>query len=82
LYDVDEEEKEHTLGHHSEKLAIGFGLISTDPGSTLRIVKNLQTDCHSATKLISKIFKREIVVRDRVRFHHFKDGVCSCNNFW
>ena len=84
LYDIDEEEKEHALGHHSEKLAIGFGLISTAPGTTLRIVKNLRvcTDCHIATKLISKICKREIVVRDRVRFHHFKDGVCSCNDFW
>ncbi|ONK63325.1 uncharacterized protein A4U43_C07F13840 [Asparagus officinalis] len=84
LYDIDEEEKEHALGHHSEKLAIGFGLISTAPGTTLRIFKNLRvcTDCHSATKLISKICKREIIVRDRVRFHHFKDGVCSCNDFW
>lgn len=84
LYDIDEEEKEHALGHHSEKLAIGLGLISTAPGTTLRIVKNLRVcaDCHSATKLISKVCKREIVVRDRVRFHHFKDGVCSCNDFW
>ncbi|XP_010921855.1 pentatricopeptide repeat-containing protein At5g66520 [Elaeis guineensis] len=84
LYDIDEEEKERALGHHSEKLAISFGLISTSPGTTLRIVKNLRfcSDCHNATKLISKICNREIVVRDRVRFHHFKDGICSCNDFW
>ncbi|MQL73824.1 hypothetical protein Taro_006141 [Colocasia esculenta] len=49
LYDIDEEEKEEALGHHSEKLAIGFGLISTEPGTPLRIVKNLRfcNDCHT-----------------------------------
>ncbi|MQL86328.1 hypothetical protein Taro_018846 [Colocasia esculenta] len=26
--------------------------------------------------------RREIVVRDRNRFHHFKDGSCSCNDYW
>ncbi|XP_008465017.1 pentatricopeptide repeat-containing protein At1g08070, chloroplastic [Cucumis melo] len=31
LYDMDEEWKEGTLSHHSEKLAIAFGLISTKP---------------------------------------------------
>ncbi|XP_072997908.1 pentatricopeptide repeat-containing protein At5g48910-like [Typha latifolia] len=84
LYDIDEEEKEQALGHHSEKLAISFGLISTPPGSTLRVVKNLRfcADCHNVAKLISKIYNREIVVRDRVRFHHFKQGSCSCNEFW
>ncbi|XP_038696151.1 pentatricopeptide repeat-containing protein At1g08070, chloroplastic [Tripterygium wilfordii] len=84
LYDMDEEWKEGALSHHSEKLAIAFGLISTKPGTTIRIVKNLRVcgNCHSATKLISKIFNREIIARDRNRFHHFKDGSCSCNDYW
>ncbi|KAK6146159.1 hypothetical protein DH2020_020028 [Rehmannia glutinosa] len=75
-YDVDEEWKEGVLCEHSEKLAIAYGLISTKPGTTLRIVKNLRVcgNCHSATKLISKIFDREIIARDRSRFHHFKDA--------
>ncbi|KAL0323489.1 UNVERIFIED_CONTAM: Pentatricopeptide repeat-containing protein, chloroplastic [Sesamum angustifolium] len=83
-YDVDEEWKEGVLCQHSEKLAIAFGLISTKPGTTLRIVKNLRVcgNCHSATKIISKIFKREIIARDRSRFHHFKDGNCSCMDYW
>ncbi|KAL2244128.1 pentatricopeptide repeat-containing protein At1g08070, chloroplastic isoform X1 [Sesamum indicum] len=83
-YDVDEEWKEGVLCQHSEKLAIAFGLISTQPGTTLRIVKNLRVcgNCHSATKIISKIFKREIIARDRSRFHHFKDGHCSCMDYW
>ncbi|KHN15114.1 Pentatricopeptide repeat-containing protein [Glycine soja] len=84
LYDMDEEWKEGALNQHSEKLAIAFGLISTKPGTTIRIVKNLRVcpNCHSATKLISKIFNREIIARDRNRFHHFKDGFCSCNDCW
>ncbi|XXG83339.1 hypothetical protein AAC387_Pa10g1117 [Persea americana] len=84
FYDIDEEEKEQALGHHSEKLAIGFGLISTAAATTIRIVKNLRVcnDCHTVTKLISKLCNREIVVRDRVRFHHFKDGECSCKDYW
>ncbi|XP_011626248.1 pentatricopeptide repeat-containing protein At1g08070, chloroplastic [Amborella trichopoda] len=82
--DADEEEKEVSVSHHSEKLAIAFGLIRTPPGTTIRISKNLRvcTDCHTATKIISKVFDREIVVRDRNRFHHFRGGSCSCNDFW
>ncbi|KAF3782313.1 Pentatricopeptide repeat-containing protein [Nymphaea thermarum] len=84
LLNIDEEEKEIALANHSEKLAIAFGLISTTSDTPIRIVKNLRVcdDCHSATKLISKIYGRVIVVRDRNRFHHFKDGSCSCGDFW
>nr|XP_023916380.1 pentatricopeptide repeat-containing protein At1g08070, chloroplastic [Quercus suber] len=84
LRDIDEEWKEGALSQHSEKLAIAFGLISTKPGATIRIVKNLRVcgNCHSATKLISKIFNREIIARDKNRFHHFKDGFCSCRDYW
>eukprot|EP01018_Ginkgo_biloba_P002677 Gb_01638 [translate_table: standard] len=83
-HDVQEEQKEYILCHHSEKLAIAFGLITMSPGTPIRIVKNLRAcgDCHSATKFISKIVAREIVVRDANRFHHFKDGQCSCGDYW
>ncbi|XP_058072603.1 pentatricopeptide repeat-containing protein At3g62890-like [Magnolia sinica] len=82
--DIDEEEKETSLYRHSEKLAIAFGLISTSPSMPIRIMKNLRIcgDCHSAAKIISRAFEREIVVRDRHRFHHFKQGVCSCTDYW
>ncbi|KAJ6397316.1 hypothetical protein OIU77_018346 [Salix suchowensis] len=81
--DIDEEEKETTLFRHSEKLAIAFGLIAIDPPTPIRIVKNLRicNDCHTAAKLISKAFNREIVVRDRHLFHHFKQGSCSCMDY-
>ena len=84
LFDIDEEEKETAVWQHSEKLAIGFGLINTSPGTTIRIVKNLRVceDCHSATKLISQVYNREIIVRDRIRYHHFRNGACSCKDFW
>lgn len=84
VHNVDEEEKEDALSFHSERLAIAFGLISTSEGTTIHVVKNLRVcyDCHDATKIISKIVNREIVVRDRNRFHHFKDGRCSCNDYW
>lgn len=82
--DVDEEEKEQALLAHSEKLAIAFGLISIAPNLPIHIMKNLRVceDCHSAIKLISKFWNREIIVRDRSRFHHFREGICSCNDFW
>ncbi|KAK8923558.1 Pentatricopeptide repeat-containing protein [Platanthera zijinensis] len=82
--DAEEDEKEMSVSHHSEKLAIAFGLLGSIPGAAIRVSKNLRVcrDCHQATKLISKVYEREIVVRDRSRFHHFKDGFCSCNDYW
>ncbi|XP_057826485.2 pentatricopeptide repeat-containing protein At1g09410, mitochondrial-like [Cryptomeria japonica] len=84
LNDVVEEEKELFLCHHSEKLAIAFGLLNTAPGTTIRVVKNLRVciECHTATKFISKIVERKIVVRDSNRFHHFTQGECSCGDYW
>ncbi|OIT32789.1 PREDICTED: pentatricopeptide repeat-containing protein At5g66520-like [Nicotiana attenuata] len=84
LLDMEENEKEKYLYRHSEKLALVFGLMNTKPGETIRIMKNLRVceDCHAAFKVISEIVKREIVVRDRNRFHCFKDGLCSCKDYW
>ena len=84
LHDVEEEDKECHLAVHSEKLAIVFAILSTEPGTPIRITKNLRVcgDCHIAAKLISKIVQREIIVRDTNRFHHFKNGVCSCGDYW
>ncbi|XP_011626696.1 pentatricopeptide repeat-containing protein At3g62890-like [Amborella trichopoda] len=84
LYDIDEEEKEHAVGLHSEKLAIAFGLLSLSPMIPIRIVKNLRMcgDCHVFIKLISEAYNHEIIVRDRRRFHHFKQGSCSCQDYW
>lgn len=77
-------EKEIRLGHHSEKLAVAFGLISTKDGEPILVVKNLRIcgDCHNAIKFISAIAGREITVRDAHRFHCFKEGQCSCGDYW
>lgn len=77
---LDESREDFNCGH-SEKLAIAFGLISTPEGTTIRVGKNLRvcTDCHHAANFISKVELREIIVADSYRVHHFKDGLCCCN---
>lgn len=82
--DLGEEDKETALYRHSEKLAIAYALISSGPGVTIRIVKNLRmcVDCHHMAKLVSQAYNRELIVKDKTRFHHFRHGSCSCNNFW
>lgn len=84
LHDVDEEYKKTLLFSHSERLAIAFGITSTPEGTTICVTKNIRVcvDCHTAIKFMSKIVGREIVVRDNARFHHFKDGKCSCGDYW
>ncbi|KAK9153525.1 hypothetical protein Sjap_001005 [Stephania japonica] len=85
LQDIEEENvKEQALYSHSEKIAIAFGLIKTTPSTPLRIMKNLRVcgDCHTVAKLISKLYDREIILRDRYRFHYLKEGQCSCMDYW
>ncbi|XP_078433998.1 tetratricopeptide repeat (TPR)-like superfamily protein [Wolffia australiana] len=84
FHDIDQEEKESVLGVHSEKLAVGFGMIKTPPGTVIRVIKNLRIcgDCHTVLKLVSGIEGRELVVRDSSRFHHFSNGQCSCGDYW
>ncbi|XP_022718716.1 putative pentatricopeptide repeat-containing protein At3g23330 [Durio zibethinus] len=84
FHDVEEEQKKYLLFSHSERLALAFGIISSPAGTTIRITKNIRVcvDCHTAIKFMSKIVQREIIVRDNSRFHHFKDGECSCRDYW
>lgn len=85
LMDMDDkEDKGNTLSYHSERLALAFGILNTPRHMPIRIVKNLRVcrDCHVYAKLVSKLYQREIIMRDRHRFHLFRGGVCSCNDFW
>ncbi|EOA23709.1 hypothetical protein CARUB_v10016917mg [Capsella rubella] len=84
FHDVEMEEKESSLSHHSEKLAIAFGLIIGRAGHPIRVMKNLRTcdDCHVFSKFVSRLTSTEIIMRDKNRFHHFRNGVCSCGEFW
>ncbi|KAK1424823.1 hypothetical protein QVD17_20161 [Tagetes erecta] len=80
LADKNDMEKESAVCGHSEMLAVGFGLLTLPPGRTIRVTKNVKVcgDCHEMAKFISKNVGRQIVLRDCNRFHHFKDGFCSC----
>ncbi|KAL0422685.1 UNVERIFIED_CONTAM: Pentatricopeptide repeat-containing protein, chloroplastic [Sesamum latifolium] len=82
--DVSDDVKKEILFHHSEKLAIAFGLMRTNPGTVIRINKNLRicNDCHTASKFISKVYARVLAIKDANRFHVFQDGICSCRDWW
>ncbi|XP_030478807.2 pentatricopeptide repeat-containing protein At1g25360-like [Cannabis sativa] len=85
LHDTEcEEHKEYALSTHSEKLAVAFGLLNIPQGATVRVFKNLRIcgDCHNFFKFLSRVVERELVVRDGKRFHHFRNGECSCGNYW
>ncbi|KAL0358016.1 UNVERIFIED_CONTAM: Pentatricopeptide repeat-containing protein, chloroplastic/mitochondrial [Sesamum calycinum] len=84
LIDEADDGKERSLRLHSERLAIAFGLLNSTPDAPIRVFKNLRVcrDCHNFTKLISQVFNVEIIMRDRLRFHCFKNGSCSCMDFW
>ncbi|KAF3631709.1 Pentatricopeptide repeat-containing protein [Capsicum annuum] len=84
LHDVDQETKEDALMAHSERLAFAQGLMNSSARSPIRIIKNLRVcgDCHNALKIASRLVGREIIMRDAKRFHHLKDGLCSCRDYW
>ncbi|XP_059646333.1 putative pentatricopeptide repeat-containing protein At3g13770, mitochondrial [Cornus florida] len=84
LHDVDEEQKEKILLGHSEKLALAFGLIGTPEGKPVLVMKNLRicVDCHNFAKFVSKVYSREVSLRDKNRFHHIAGGICSCGDYW
>ena len=84
LHNEEEEIRAASLKYHSERLAIAYALITTPEGTPIVVMKNLRacTDCHTAIKFISMIVDREITVRDSSRFHHFREGFCSCGDYW
>ncbi|KAI4341965.1 hypothetical protein MLD38_026632 [Melastoma candidum] len=84
LHDIEEEEKEDSVMRHSEKLAVAFGIARLHRGSNVRVVKNLRIcrDCHTFMKMVSRVYAMEVVVRDRSRFHTFRQGSCSCRDYW
>lgn len=84
LQEVEEHQKKHFLFYHSAKLAAAFGLLMTQPGKPVRIVKNIRLcgDCHSFMKNASLVTNREILLRDSSGFHRFVNGNCSCRDRW
>lgn len=82
--DPSPEERENLMNCHSEKLAVALGMIALPDAAPVRVMKNLRVcqDCHSTMKLFSESERREIVLRDPIRFHRFRGGLCSCGDFW
>ncbi|KAL6853934.1 hypothetical protein ACP4OV_019963 [Aristida adscensionis] len=76
--------EQNLMGCHSEKLAVALGMIHLPQSAPIRVMKNLRVcrDCHSTMKLISGSENREIILRDPIRFHHFRGGACSCGDYW
>ena len=84
LHEVEENQKKDFLLFHSAKLATTYGLLMTRPGKPIRIVKNILLcgDCHTFLKFVSIVTRREIIFRDASGFHCFRNGQCSCKNYW
>ncbi|XP_068645317.1 pentatricopeptide repeat-containing protein At3g13880 [Aristolochia californica] len=80
----DSDEQKTFVNHHSEKLAVAFGMIALPKLAPLRVMKNLRicNDCHTIMKFVSKTERRDIILRDLIRFHHFRAGSCSCHDYW
>lgn len=80
---IEDEEREEAVGIRCEKIALAFSLVRTSSG-VIRIVKNLRVSAggHAAAKFISRAFQREILIKDPRSLHRFKDGQCSCGEYW
>lgn len=81
--DIDEEEKKSVIYRHSEKLGIAYMMMKLDTRMVTRMVENLRVcdDFHIVMKLISRVYGRELIVKDRNQFHNFGEGACSCTDF-
>lgn len=73
LHDIEAEDKEDYVSLHSEKLSLTFGMSRLHLENVIRIVNNFRIckDFHVMYKFVSSIYGREILVRDRSRFHVF-----------
>ncbi|KAF8396488.1 hypothetical protein HHK36_018111 [Tetracentron sinense] len=84
LHEVEEHQKKDFLFYHSAKLAVTYGLLMTRPGKPVCVVKNILLcgDCHTFLKYVSAVTGREISLRDGSGFHFFRNGECSCRDYW
>ncbi|KAH9608474.1 hypothetical protein KSS87_010507 [Heliosperma pusillum] len=82
---IDEEAEEDICGVHSEKLSLAFALISSQCKiKCIRIMKNFRIceSCHHTAKYISSTYGCEILISDTKCLHHFRNGHCSCGDYW
>ncbi|KAJ8485985.1 hypothetical protein OPV22_018470 [Ensete ventricosum] len=57
IYENKRKENLPLTGFHSEKLAIAFGLLNTEAGVEIVVIKNLRVceDCHQFMKTVSQV---------------------------
>ncbi|XXQ38298.1 DYW domain-containing protein [Plasmodiophora brassicae] len=69
----------------SETLAMAHALNASPDGEPVRLaVTRMTTSCHEAVKQVSRVTRRQVLVRDGgTRCHHrIVDGACSCREYW
>ncbi|KAG7638459.1 Pentatricopeptide repeat-containing protein mitochondrial [Arabidopsis thaliana] len=81
---VEEEEKEEQLLFRSNKLAFAHAIINSEARRPLTVLQNMRTciDGHNTFKMISLITGRALIQRDKKKYHFYKNGVCSCKDYW
>ncbi|CAH8360596.1 unnamed protein product [Eruca vesicaria subsp. sativa] len=81
---VEKENKEEWIFGYKEEVAVVMKLINSKPRSPVTVISNFRIcpDCHNALKFMSEITGRELIKRDRKRYHHFNKGICGCNDLW
>ncbi|CAH8355621.1 unnamed protein product [Eruca vesicaria subsp. sativa] len=81
---LEDEDKEEQLLFRSEKLAFAHSFLKTDPRDRVCVMQNFRIchDGHETCKMLTLITGRELVSRDSKRFHHYRNGMCSCNDYW
>ncbi|KAL5709674.1 hypothetical protein ACHQM5_020334 [Ranunculus cassubicifolius] len=81
LQDVERHQKTEFLFYHSAKLAVTYGILYS---KSVQVVKNIHLcgDCHTFFKCASSVLGREISFRDASGFHIFRNGECSCRDYW
>ncbi|KAF3514694.1 hypothetical protein F2Q69_00001623 [Brassica cretica] len=81
---AEDEDKEEQLLFRSDKLAFAHSFLNTKPRGRVCVMQSMRIchDGHETCKMLTLITGRELVTRGSKRFHHFKNGVCSCQDYW
>ena len=81
---IEDEEREEVAGIRSEKIALCFALVNTSAEEDIRVVKNMRVSGggHAAAAVVSRKFRREVLIKDPGVLHRFRDGECSCGGYW
>merc|ERR1712087_863762 len=73
-----------SLMYHCDKKVLAAALSESVSGEDVHVRVNIKmcSDCHSAFKHASALFKQRVVCDDGSHHHVFENGRCSCNDKW